>query len=199
MRIRWAIRVSCMCTLIVVSELQQLTQTERWPRLVLPLSEKLTHSGLGRILEFDSLRSEAAQFGRIEAEEVTVKLNHFDYGRELVDRVVDAAGLKRDELRRPLRWHDFGCDDYFSSPYAKHGYFDEADQYWLIEPANRVYEDAERQFLIVGGPGWDGMEWGYCRGKSGLWVWYPIDDEFRYLAPTTEALLDGWLSGAIEL
>ena len=143
-----------MGVLIVVSELRQLTPPDRWPRLVSPLSEKLDNAGLGRVLELDSLRCEAERFGRIEAEEVSVELNHFGYGRELVDRVVAAAGLSRSELTTPVRWLDFCCD---------------------------------------------GINWGYRRGNSGLWAWYPIDAEFRYLAPTTEALLDGWFSGSINM
>ena len=45
----------------------------------------------------------------------------------------------------------------------------------------------------------DGIDWGYRRGQAGLWAWYPTDGEFLWLAPTVEALLQGWLAGTITV
>jgi hypothetical protein len=185
--------------LIVVTGLDQLRTSERWPRLVAPLVEELANSGLGSLPELDSLRRECDQTGGLQATEVVVILANFDYGRPLVDRVVEAAGVKREKAALPIRWRDFGSADYFSSELAKHGYWDEPGQYWYIVSADQVYEDDERQFLVIGGPGVDGIDWGYRRGHTGLWAWYPIDAEFVPLAPTAQALLQGWLSGAITV
>lgn len=92
----------------------------------------------------------------------------------------------------------YQCDDYFSSPLAERGYYDEPSQFLYILPAELVYEDAEKPFLVIGSAGVDGIMWGYRLGKAGLWAW-PIDGEFRYMAPTVEELLDGWLSGSTSV
>jgi hypothetical protein len=188
-----------MSMLIVVTGLDQLPPTERWPRLVAPLAEELAYSGLGNLPELDSLRREVHECGSLQATEVAANLVNFGYGRPLVDRVVEAAGIKRGKPVLPTRWRDFNCADYFSSALADHGYWDEPSQYRYIWSAEQVYEDGERQFLVIGGPGVDGIDWGYRRGHSGLWAWFPIDAEFVAIAATAEALLQGWLSGAITV
>lgn len=99
----------------------------------------------------------------------------------------------------PERWRNFACNDYSNSRLATAGYWDESGQCWYIWPAERVCEDTERQFLIIGSAGVDGIDWGYRKGELGVWAWYPIDGEFVMLAPTADALLQGWLSGAITL
>ena len=185
--------------LFVVTGLDQLPTTERWPRLVVPLAEELAYSGLGSLPELESLRRERDQTGGVQATEVAVILFNIDYGRPLVDRVVEAAGVNREKSALPVRWRDFNCADYFSSELAEHGYWDEPGQYWYMVSAERVYEDTERQFLVIGGPGVDGIDWGYRRGHTGLWAWYPINAEFAPLAPTAQALWQGWLSGAITV
>ena len=196
-----------MAALIVVLGLDQLPPTERWPRLIAPLAAELAFSGLGDLPDLASLRREADESGRLEATEVAVNLVNFDYGRELVNRVVEAAGVKPGQPVVPARWHEYDCGDYFSSALADHGYWDEPGQYWYIWPADRVYEDVERQFLRIGSAGVDGVDWGYRRGQPGLWA-YPnhnipvgperrVDGEFVWLAPTAKALLQGWLTGAI--
>jgi hypothetical protein len=167
--------------------------------LVAPLAEELGQSGLGSLLELDALRRERDQTGGLQATEVAVTLANLDYGFPLVDRVVQAAGVKRERATLPMRRRDFGSADYFSSELAEHGYWDEPGQYWYIVSADQVYEDDERQFLVIGGPGVDGIDWGYRRGQTGLWAWYPIDAEFVPLAPTAQALLQGWLSGTITV
>lgn len=105
--------VSRMSTVIVISEMQQLSPVDRWPRLVEPLSDELNVSGLGRILDFDTLRQQVTDFGRLDAEELAVELNDFGFGRELVNRVVGAAGLNRRTSETPMRWRDYHCDEYF--------------------------------------------------------------------------------------
>jgi hypothetical protein len=187
-----------MAKLIVVTGLDQLPPTERWPRLVAPLADELAYSGLGELPDLASLRREADQRGMPEVTEVAVTLVHFDYGRPLVGRVVEAAGIKRGKLAVPVRWREYHCGEYFTSALGEQGYWDERGQYWYIWPAERIYEDTGLQFLVIGGPGVDGIHWGYRRGQSGLWA-YPIDGEFAWLAPTAQALLQGYLSGAISM
>jgi hypothetical protein len=99
----------------------------------------------------------------------------------------------------PERWREYSCEDYFTSPIAATGYWDEPGQYWYFWPAERVVEDTEREFLVVGSAGVDGINWGYRKGHRGLWAFYPIDGEFALLAPTFEQLVDGWLSGRLTV
>ena len=44
----------------------------------------------------------------------------------------------------PERWREYRCGDYFNSPLAATGYFDEPGQYWYIHPAEQVIEDVGR-------------------------------------------------------
>ncbi len=187
-----------MARLIVVTGLDQLPLTERFPRLIAPLGQKLAESGLGELPDWETLRHQAQERGLVEATEVAVTLVNFDYGLPLVDCVVEAAGLNRDSPVAPLRWHEYHCGEYFTSALSEQGYRDEPGQYWYIWPAERIYEDTDLQFLVIGGPGVDGIAWGYRRGQAGLWA-YPIDGEFVWLAPTVQALLQGWLSGVISV
>lgn len=187
-----------MARLVVVTGLEQLPPTERWPRLIAPLAEELAYGGLGDLQDLETLRREVDQWGIVEATEVAVNLVNFDYGRQLVDRVVEAAGIKCGKPGVPKRWREYHCGDYFSSALSEHGHWDEPGQYWYIWPAERCYEDTGRQFLVIGSAGVDGIDWGYRLGQSGLWA-YPIDGEFVWLAPTAQALLQGWLTGAITV
>ena len=65
----------------------------------------------------------------------------------------------------PQEWRSYNCDDYFLSPLSEGGWWDEPAQCWYIEPADRVLEDARRDFLIIGRPGVDGIQWGYRKAS----------------------------------
>ena len=100
----------------------------------------------------------------------------------------------------PERWRGYPCEDYFSSPLAHQGYWDEQAQLWLIEPADRVEEDTEAEFLQVGRPGVDSIGFGYRKGQPGLWAFHRIvDREFQLLAPTVTEFLAGWHAGEITV
>ena len=99
----------------------------------------------------------------------------------------------------PDVWRDYECRDYFESPLAEEGWWDEGGQYWYIEPAERVREDGAREFLIIGGPGVDGIRWGYRKRQRGIWAYYPIEDEFVLLADSATALREGYGSGRIKV
>lgn len=182
--------------IVVITGLDQLPPTERWLHLVAPLAAELADSGLGHLPDLDALRSEA-EGGSPGPTEVAVYLVNLDYGRQLIGRVAERAGIQPRAGAVPERWRGFGCADYFSSALAQHGYWDEAGQYWYVWPADRVYEAADHPFLVIGGPGVDGIDWGYRAALSGLWAYYPIGREYVWLAPTAEALVEGWRSGNI--
>jgi hypothetical protein len=99
----------------------------------------------------------------------------------------------------PDRWLAYECSDYFSSPLAQTGWFDVDGQYWYVEPVERLVEDAELHFLVIGGPGVDGIRWGYRRGERGVWAFFPIEAEFRLLAPSVADLVEGYGSGRITV
>ena len=184
---------------IVVSELQQLPPPKRWSMLVAPLAEELDNSGLGRIIDLDCLRREANELGRIEAEELAVELVHLGYGRELVKDVVSAAGLKPCKPETPKRWLDYHCEDYFREGWCERGHLDEASHTLVFAPLTEAYENPEIEFFVVGTSGWDGIDFGYRRGQAGLWAYYPIEREFKFMAPTVAELVEGWCSGRLSV
>jgi hypothetical protein len=99
----------------------------------------------------------------------------------------------------PSSWRDYPCSDYFECALAQSGWFDESGEYWYIEPATRVTEDADVGLLVIGGPGVDGILWGYRKAMPGVWAYYPIDGEFVWLAESATALRQGYASGEITV
>jgi hypothetical protein len=186
-------------SIVFTMALNGLPQSQRWEKLVQPLSTELVQSGLGGVLNLDTLQREKEEHGRVESEEIAIEFADTGYGRKLLEQIVTAAGFKWAKPATPKRWLDYNCEDYYSSSLAERGSFDEIAENWDIWPTDQVYEDTENQYLAVGGPGCDGIVWGYRRGMSGLWVWHPIDEEFQYLAPTVGELLQAWRSGAIKV
>jgi hypothetical protein len=92
----------------------------------------------------------------------------------------------------PEKWRGYACMDYFASPLADSGYWDEAGQLWLIEPYERIKEEQHTRFLQVGRPGFDSIGLGYRKGEPGFWAIHRIEGgRFQYLAPSVQALLDG--------
>lgn len=99
----------------------------------------------------------------------------------------------------PERYARFACGDYFGSKYAKEGYWDDANQIELIVRSDATDDASVQDFLSIGRPGVDGILFGYRAGESGLWAYYPIEQEFTFLAPTIETLLEGWFNGWITV
>lgn len=187
-----------MDPLIVVTEVGLLPPRERWGKLVSPLEEQLIASGLGRVLDFETLRRETAELGYCAAEEVAVELRHMGYGRELVDAVIAAAGIPPGSPVVASRWLGYHCEEYFSEGWAEQGHFDEFSQTPVIVPLPEAYEDVEHQFLVIGHSGCDGIDFGYRNGHSGLWA-YQIDGEFKLMADTVADLVEGWCSGKLSV
>ena len=96
-------------------------------------------------------------------------------------------------------FRDYSSEDYLASPWARDGCWDEPSQLMLIVPEVEAGERTELEFLVVGRPGVDGIEFGYRKGKRGLWAYYPIDREFVFMAPTLVELVEGWLSGKLSV
>ena len=99
----------------------------------------------------------------------------------------------------PTQWRSYPCEEYLSSHLATEGYWDERAQLWVIEPADRVEEQAEAEFLQVGRPGVDGVGFGYRKNRAGFWAFHRLDREFQYLAPTITGFVKGWYDSSIVL
>jgi hypothetical protein len=99
----------------------------------------------------------------------------------------------------PERWLGYPCEDYFSSPLANDGFWDEPGQFWLIEPCERVKEEPDAEFLQVGRPGVDSIGFGYRKGQPGFWAFHRVGLEFQHLAQSVQAFLDGWFAGRITV
>jgi hypothetical protein len=102
-------------------------------------------------------------------------------------------------MSMPYDFQGYPCEDYFNSAEFIKGHWDESAQLWFTEPADKVAERPELDFLVIGRPGCDGIEFGYRRNASGLWAYRPIERKFTFIAPDVAALLSGWYSGEVRL
>ena len=188
-----------MSEIFVRTGLDRLTPSDRWSLLISPLADELVQSGLGEILDWESLQNEAHQSGGVHVKEFAFSLVNRGYGLPFVDGIVATSGLEWTKPETPTRWVDFNCDDYFNSPFSEQGCWNEPGQNWDILEARQVYEDTVLQMLVIGHPGVDGIVWGYRHGQSGLWAWNPMTGEFSWLGATAEAMIQDWVSGRIAL
>lgn len=95
----------------------------------------------------------------------------------------------------PDHFKDYRCADYFSE--FTRGVWSESEQMWLIGSQDKLVE--RDGFLVVGTAGVDGITFGYRLQREGIWAHYPIEDEFRFIARSVSALVDGWLGGSIKV
>lgn len=102
-------------------------------------------------------------------------------------------------METPTHLRDFQCDDYFASRWAEAGCWDETSQLMLVIPADDVQVRTALDFLVIGRPGVDGIEFGYRRRLRGVWAYYPIDDEFVVVATTTADLVERYTTGRITV
>ena len=91
----------------------------------------------------------------------------------------------------------FNCEEYFRDFQA--GRYDAVAQIWFILPADQLRVDDERDALIVGRPGVDGIEFCYRAGQPGVWAFYPILSEWVAVAPTLKDLEEQWNDGSLML
>jgi hypothetical protein len=98
-----------------------------------------------------------------------------------------------------LCYGEYACDDYFCEDWSNSGYFDEQSHSLVIAPLAEAYDDSEIQFFAVGRSGCDGIDFGYRKGHKGLWAFYPIEREFKYIASTVAELVDGWCSNRLSV
>jgi hypothetical protein len=102
-------------------------------------------------------------------------------------------------MKTPAELQGFHCDDYFASPWAERGYWVEPAQLKLVVPVAEHELSSDQDFLVIGRPGVDGIEFGYRRGQRGIWAYYPIERRYVAIAETTADLIDGYTSGRITV
>jgi hypothetical protein len=107
-------------------------------------------------------------------------------------------------MRPAPTFQDYACSDYLGSDLAQNGHFDSDAQYWIIVPLAETEELANSSgsalgFLRIGGPGVDGISFGYRKGKPGLWVYYPLEGQFVPAAASVQDLLRTWCSGELTV
>jgi hypothetical protein len=99
----------------------------------------------------------------------------------------------------PHRFKAYPCEEYFQSEQFVNGVFDSHGLIWFLVSASDVTEKPELDFLVIGRPGADGIEFGFRKDGQGIWAYYPIEQKFVHVAPNLAALIDGWLSGQIKV
>jgi hypothetical protein len=87
------------------------------------------------------------------------------------------------------------CREYFRN-FAE-GRFDTACELWFILPRARISIDAERDALVVGSAGGDGIHFCFRRGHSGVWAYYPITEDWVLKTDSLAELESGWLDGSL--
>ena len=93
-----------------------------------------------------------------------------------------------------IQYESYQADEYFSTSYRE-GVYDDQTQWWLIYPEGKAHE--REDFLVIGSPGVDQIEWGYRKAEPGIWQYDPVLQELRYLVPTLAQLINGWHLGEV--
>ena len=99
----------------------------------------------------------------------------------------------------PEHLRDYKCADYFGSEQFRLGVWSESEQLHLIVAAGEIAELRDLEFLVVGRPGVDGIEFGYRKNHDGIWAYYPISREFSQVASSVSGLVEGWFAGSIKV
>ena len=99
----------------------------------------------------------------------------------------------------PEQYRRYACTDYFADGWSAKGHFDEHSQTLLIAPFAKTYEDTDASFFAIGRSGCDGIDFGYRVGHAGLWAYYPITREFKFMSDTVAELVAGWCAGRLSV
>ena len=89
------------------------------------------------------------------------------------------------------------ASDYFD--HFTDGRYDERAFLWFIYPENEIHEFYEGAALVFGRAGADGIEFAYRRDHSGICAFYPIEAEWRPVAPDIATFETEWLSGRLKV
>ena len=103
------------------------------------------------------------------------------------------------EMHIPERWQAYPCAEYFSEHWCECGHFCEASQTWVIVPLSEAYENCEEDFFEIGRSGCDGIDFGFRKTLRGLWAYYPIDRDFKFMAESVTELVSAWCSSQLSV
>ncbi|MDO1451968.1 hypothetical protein Q0590_37210 [Rhodocytophaga aerolata] len=86
-------------------------------------------------------------------------------------------------------------DKQFPAYYCQEAFID------VVLPADEIKIDESNQWLIIGYPGVDGIEFRVYKHKrdAAVYAYYPIDDEHIWIANSAEDLISKWKEGKIVL
>ena len=119
-----------------------------------------------------------------------------------MEEVMESMKARLEQLRLtpcPNNLHGYHCRDYFGDGWAERGHFDDHSHCWIVKPLLELHPEQRLGFFAIGEPGVDGIRFGYRYGERGLWAYYPIGQEFRFVAATIEELIEGWQTGTITV
>lgn len=89
------------------------------------------------------------------------------------------------------------AEEYFRD--FSEGRYDPLAYLRFIYPLDETHVSDDGSAFFIGRPGADGMEFAYRDGLPGIWVWYPIEDEWRRVADNLPTLEQDWLSGKLNV
>lgn len=79
------------------------------------------------------------------------------------------------------------------------GYFDQASQVEVVLPLGKAFINPEKNHLVVGFPGADGIEFCLRSGVPGVWAFYPYEEDYIKVAGGLALLVSGWQSGSVTV
>ena len=103
------------------------------------------------------------------------------------------------EREVPEQFSAFACGEYFATDAFRRGVFEVSTQVYLVAPIEQLRIVPEHNFLAVGRPGVDGIEFGFVAGQPGVWALYPSEGRLAPVAQSLAGLLSGWTAGSISV
>ena len=79
------------------------------------------------------------------------------------------------------------------------GRYHEAAYLQYIYPLEEARLTEDGGALIFGSAGADGLEFAFRPGSQAVWVHFPIDGEWREIAPDLDTFDKGWCDGTIKV
>jgi len=78
------------------------------------------------------------------------------------------------------------------------GYYCERSFVWVVLPENDRTKSTWNENLVVGHPGFDGVEFQVDEDSAGILAFYPNTDEIGWVAESLEDLVERWKSDRIR-
>ena len=97
----------------------------------------------------------------------------------------------------PTQFHEFDCAEYFREAAFRSGFLDFASQTQLVFPEEELQLLPEAEFMVIGSPGISSVLFGFRKHHSGVWAYYPIDGDFKFMAGSIKGLVEGWLNESL--